>query len=308
MRDAFVQELTRLGAQDKRIVFLTADLGYKLFDGFAAQCPGRFLNMGVSEANMVSTAAGMALAGLRPVVYSIVPFVTARCLEQIRDDVCNMNLPVLMVGVGGGYAYGPNGSTHHGVDDVALMRALAGMTVLCPCDSPEVQQLLGQAFALNGPVYLRLGRNKEPTLTQQARPAVLGEPRVLREGQEVALVACGPIAGEALKAADQLAGQGLRPWVIGAHTVKPVAGLTAFLREARISHCFVIEEHMPCGGLGEALGAEMAACPERPLLTQITAPDQYLHEAGSQAYLWRLVGIDATGIVKTVTQKLGLKP
>ena len=308
MRDAFVQELTRLAQQDPRIVFLTADLGYKIFDGFAACCPDRFLNMGVSEANMISVAAGLALGGLHPVAYSIVPFATARCLEQIRNDVCNMNLPVLVVGVGGGYAYGPNGPTHHGVDDVALMRAMPGMTVLCPCDPLEVRQLLGQALALPGPAYLRLGRNREPILCPPGSPTLLGQPKVLRQGHTVAFIACGPIAREALAAADRLAARGLMPWVVSAHTVKPITGLAAFVRDTRVAHCFVIEEHGPCGSLSEALAAELADIPERPLLTRLTAPDRFLHEAGSQTYLWHLAGIDVDGIVGTVVGKLGLKP
>ena len=188
MRDAFVDELTRAAAADDRIALLTGDLGYKLFDRFAAACPGRFLNMGVSEANMVSVAAGLALSGMRPVTYSIVPFATARCLEQIRNDVCNMRLPVIVTGVGGGFAYGPNGPTHHGIDDIALMRAMPGMTVLCPADPWETRHALRSALASEGPSYLRLGRNREPDLASAEDAFAAGSPRTLRRGGAIAWI------------------------------------------------------------------------------------------------------------------------
>src|SRR5262245_28120030 len=159
MRDTFFAGLSEAGRSDGRIVLLTADLGYKLFDRFVEACPGRFFNMGVSEANLISVAAGLALSGMRPVAYSIAPFATARCYEQIRNDVCAMGLGVLIVSVGGGYAYGANGPTHHGVDDVALMRALPGMSVFCPCDPNETRAALGEALNLDRPAYLRLGRS-----------------------------------------------------------------------------------------------------------------------------------------------------
>jgi transketolase len=262
--------------------------------------------MGVSEANMVSVAAGLAMAGLRPVTYSIAPFATLRCLEQIRNDLCNMSLPVLIVGVGGGYAYGVNGPTHHGVDDVAVMRAMPGMTVLCPCDPVETREALVAALSLDGPAYLRLGRNKEPILRTEHDPFVLGQPRVLRPGGPVVILACGPIASEVLDAAEWLADYGVDSKVLSVHTVKPIGGLVSYLRMLGSSHLFVVEEHGPCGGLAEALAVELADWDERPLLMRLTAPDRFYHEVGTQAFLRRCAGIDAASISRTITARLGL--
>lgn len=304
MRDAFVDELTQLAHTNPRIMCLTADLGYKIFDKFSGQHPGRFLNMGVSEANMVSVAAGLAIRGWRPVTYSIVPFATARCLEQIRNDVCEMELPVLVVGVGGGYAYGVNGATHHGVDDVAIMRAMPGMTVLCPCDPLETRGALRAALSLDGPAYLRLARSGEPRLTDPDAPFVLGRPNVLRKGKSVAILACGPVAKEALEAAEELNREGLDPMVVSVHTIKPIAGLAQFVREHRFEHIFVVEEHGPCGCLGEALAAELADSSERPTVTRICAPDKFFRETGSQCFMFRLAGIDGPAIARRVTEHM----
>ncbi len=304
MRDAFFDELTRLGEHDSRVMFLTGDLGYKLWDVFAARCPGRFLNMGVSEANMVSVAAGLALSGMRPITYSIVPFATIRCLEQIRNDVCSMRLPVLIVGVGGGYAYGANGPTHHGVDDVAAMRTLSGMTIFCPCDPLETRAALRAVQELDGPCYLRLGRNKEPNLTRPEESFTPGLPNLLRRGQRVALLAVGPIASQALAAAQLLTRRGVDPAVWSVHTVKPIDGLVACMDEHRYEHVFVIEEHGPCGGLAEALAVEWADRVIRPIVTRVAAPDEHLRTVGSQQYMWGLAGIDSQAVFRRVTQRL----
>lgn len=302
MRDAFFEELTRIGQFDSRIIFLTADLGYKLWDNFAARCPGRFFNMGICEANMISVAAGLALSGFRPVTYSIVPFATIRCLEQIRNDVCNMKLPVLIVGVGGGYAYGVNGPTHHGIDDIAVLRAMPDMSVLCPCDPNETRGVLRAALNLKTPAYLRLGRNNEPHLSTGTR-VWLGEPSVLREGHTIALVACGPIAKEALDAAEALGRFGLQPLVLSVHTVKPIAGTLSFLRSRQVEHAFVVEEHSPCGGLAEALAIEFSDSDYRPRVTRISAPDRFLHEVGSQQFMRRIAEIDSASISRRVLEK-----
>jgi transketolase len=244
---------------------------------------------------------------MRPITYSIVPFATVRCLEQIRNDACNMGLPILTVGVGGGYAYGPNGATHHGVDDVAVMRAMAGMTVLCPCDPSETRASLRAALTLDGPAYLRLGRNKEPDLVPTDDRFVFGRPRVLRPGRSIAILACGPIAGEVLQAVPGLVNAGFDPLVASVHTVKPIDGLVEFVHASGVEHVFVVEEHGPCGGLAEALAVELSDSRERPLLTRISAPDRFFHDAGSQQFMRRLAGIDAASIGAKIARRLGIR-
>lgn len=304
MRTAFIQALTDIAVDDRRVMLLTADLGYKLFDDLSAKCPGRFLNMGVSEANMVSVAAGLALSGKRPFTYSIVPFATIRCLEQIRNDVCSMEAPVIVVGVGGGFAYGVNGPTHHGVDDVGAMRAMPGMTVVCPCDPREAAAATRALAGLGRPAYLRLGRAGEAVLPGTAGDFVLGEPTVLRRGETVALLACGPVAREALRAADLLQDRGVDPLVLSVHTVKPLGSVVDRVLDSRVDHVFVVEEHGPCGGLFEAVAAQLARLRRHPRVVDITAPDRFIHAAGAQEFIWRAVGLDAESIARTVQRTL----
>lgn len=303
MRDAFVRALTALAVDDPRFVLLTADLGFKLFDDFATRCPGRFFNAGVAEANMISVAAGLALDGRRPFVYSIVPFVTARCLDQIRIDLCEMKLPVTLVGVGGGYAYGPNGPSHHGIDDIGILRSQPGMTVIAPCDPRETAAAVRAIADLPGPAYLRLGRAKDPVLPGTGEGFTLGEPTVLRKGSAVILLACGAIASEALQAAELLERHGLDPAVASAHTVKPLGSLPDSLASYRA--VFVVEEHGPHGGAFEAIAGALAAKPApRPVLHQICAPDTFHHRSGSVAFLRRASGLDAAAIADTIVRTL----
>jgi transketolase len=303
MRDAFVRALTAAAERDARVVLLSADLGYRLFDDFDRRFPRRFYNVGVAEANMISVAAGLALAGKRPFTYSIATFATARCFEQIRNDLCEMDLPVVIVGVGGGYAYGANGPTHHGIDDIAIMRSLPGMTIIAPCDPREVENALHTILQIDSPVYLRLGRAGEPILPGTDAQFVLGVPNWLRRGERIALVACGPIAGEALRAADDLACHGFEAAVLSAHTAKPVGSLLDSL--AGFEHVFVIEEHGPCGGLFEALAAAHArnASPVRTVAA-ITAPDRFQRTAGSCSFLRRVAGLESTAIAGEVLRRV----
>src|ERR1035437_1334923 len=189
MRDAFFDELLKLYQKDRRGVFLTGDLGYKLFDRLSAHDPARVINCGIREAGMVGYAAGLAKTGLLPFVYSITPFVTLRCLEQIKIDLCYNKANVVVVGVGGGFAYGPNGSTHHGVDDIGVLSCLPGLKIWTPSDSHEVRLCVQAATSLDSPAYLRLGRNKEPHVFKalDSTPDI-NQPALVREGGDGVIV------------------------------------------------------------------------------------------------------------------------
>jgi transketolase len=262
------------------------------------------VNLGVAEANMLSVAAGLALSGKRPFVYSIAPFATVRCLEQIRNDVCNMGAAVVVVGVGGGYAYGSNGATHHGVDDIAVTRAMAGMTVTCPCDPWETARLVEALAKRDGPAYLRLSRAGEPNLSRSDAVFELGRPAVLRSGSRVAILASGPVAAEALLAAESLRQHKVDPLVLSIHTIKPLGGLGEILREHACELVVTVEEHGPHGGLHEAVAAELAGDAQRPRIERLSGPDAPVHTAGSQAYLRRALGLDAEGIRARIAARL----
>ena len=297
MRNAFAREITELAEADERVVLLSGDIGNRLFDDFKQRHPDRFINCGVAEANMVSMAAGMAMDGLRPVAYTITPFITTRVLEQIKVDVCYHHVPVTIVSVGGGLSYASLGATHHSLEDIAFLRALPGMAVVCPADAHEVPPALRAAVAQDGPVYIRLGKKGEP-LVHAAEPDFrIGRGIVLREGGDACLLATGNIVPTALEAADELAKGGLEVRVVSFHTVKPLD--EELLAEAFRSFPLVVtvEEHGLIGGVGSAV-AEWAAdnAPGSARLLRIGARDEYLHESGGQAHARAWYGLTAEAI------------
>ncbi len=307
MRNAFAQEITRLAGDDPRIVLLSGDIGNRLFDEFKARCPDRFFNCGVAEQNMMSVAAGMALSGLRPVVYTIVPFVTTRCLEQIRVDVCYHAAPVVIVGVGGGLSYAQLGATHHSCEDIGFLRLLPGMTVVCPGDRTEVRLGLRAALSTSGPVYLRLGIKGEPDVHAMPPTFELGRGIMLREGKDITLLATGNLLSTALAVADRLAGSGLSADVVSLHTVKPLDEplLARLFSERRL--VATIEEHSRIGGLGGAVAEWVCDQPRdaiRARLLRIGTPDAFLHEAGDQAHARRVFGLDVETIASRVAEGL----
>src|ERR1700741_2837155 len=210
MRNAFADELTRLGNDDPGVVMLSGDIGNRLFDKFKDKHPSRFFNCGVAEANMMGVAAGMAMNGLRPVAYTITPFVTTRCLEQIRTDVCYHEAPVTIVSVGGGLAYAGLGPTHHACEDIAFLRAIPNMVVICPADAWEVRAAMRAALRQDHPVYIRMGKKGEPKI-HSAMPADFGIGKALpiKTGSDVCLLSTGNMLPEAAEAAHLLEGHGV---------------------------------------------------------------------------------------------------
>jgi transketolase len=290
-------EITALAAEDPRIVLLSGDIGNRLFDTFKARHPDRFYNCGVAEANMVSVAAGLALSGLRPVTYTIASFMTTRCFEQIRVDACYHHLPIVIVGVGAGLAYAANGGTHHACEDIAILRALPEMTVVCPADAAEVRLAVRGAVECRGPVYLRLGKKGERAV-HAAPPAFrLGKGIVLRQGNDLCLLATGNMVAVAQDAAERLAATGRSAEVVSLHTVKPLD--EALLRRVCAAFPVVatLEEHSVLGGLGGAVAEWMAdQGGVRARLLRFGTPDRYLHEAGDQEYARQVFGLTAEAI------------
>lgn len=284
MRNAFAAEITQLADQDPRLMLLSGDIGNRLFDDFKARYPERFLNCGVAEANMVGVAAGLALGGLRPVTYTIASFMTARCFEQIRVDVCYHRLPVIIAGVGAGLAYASNGGTHQSCEDLAILRTLPEMTLLCPGDPVEVRLALRAALQHPGPVYLRLGKKGEPVVHPTPPEFVIGKALPVRAGADVCLLSTGNMLPAALQTADELAAHNVSAQVMSFHTVKPLD--TAFLAEAfaRFAVVATLEEHSLIGGLGGAVAEWLADQPPQPArLCRLGTADAFLHEASEQA-------------------------
>lgn len=304
MRNEFAAELTRLAGQDPRLVVLSGDIGNRLFDAFKARAPGRFFNCGVAEANMMGVAAGLAMSGLRPVVYTIAPFTTTRCLEQIRVDVCYHNVPVVIVGVGAGLAYAANGVTHHSCEDIAFLRVLPHMTVVCPGDAWEAAAALRASLRQDGPVYIRLGKKGEPLVHPGPPPGfALGRALTVRDGTDVCLLSTGNMLPVVLDAAGLMAAAGVSARVVSFHTVKP-------LDESLLAEVFgaypavlTVEEHSVLGGLGGSVAEWLADQPRpRARLHRVGTADTFLHEAGEQEHARERFGLTAARIARAAAR------
>jgi len=306
VRNAFAEEITRLGREDPRVVLLSGDIGNKLFDKFREHSPTRFFNCGVAEANMMGVAAGMALNGLRPVVYTITPFTTTRCFEQIRVDVCYHDAPVVIVGTGAGLSYAELGPTHHSLEDMAILRTLPGMTVLAPCDSVELRGLLRAALRQRGPVYMRIGKKGEPVIHTREPDVAIGRALTVRPGEKVCLVSTGNIMPVVLEAAAALEARGLSPRVESFHTVKPLDEERLAELFARMALVVTIEEHGRAGGLGGSIAEWRAARDPLPArLLAFGTGDAFLHQVGSQEYARHHFGLHTQNIVDGVLGALG---
>ena len=210
MRTTFIETLMEVAAADERVWLLTGDLGYSVLEPFAARFPDRYLNVGVAEQNMTGIAAGLARSGKVVFTYSIANFPTFRCLEQIRVDVCYHGGDVKVVAVGGGFAYGAQGYTHHGIEDLAAMRSLPGMAVVAPGDPVETRLATRAIAARPGPCYLRLGKAREPVVHEGDPSFALGRAIAVREGRDLTLISTGGMLAGAIAAADSLRAEGDR--------------------------------------------------------------------------------------------------
>lgn len=304
MRDAFNTELNRLAELDQDVLLLTADIGFQVFDEFREKFSDRFYNVGVAEANMISMAAGLALSHKKPFVYTIIPFLTMRAYEQIRTDVCIMNQPVKIVGVGGGVAYGPLGPTHHSLVDLAILRALPNMTVITPCDPMESMQATRAALAHPGPVYIRLGKNGEPPLHELSYDFVIGESVEMRAGDDAVLICCGAVTQIAIEVSDTLRQNGIQVGVQNMHTLKPIDANAIRSIADRTNLIITVEEHNIIGGLGSAVAEVLVKYRCRPVMRMVGIRDKFCYGVGSQAYHLERNGIDVTSITAMVRDEL----
>jgi transketolase len=307
MRDAFAKEMTDLATQRADLTLLSGDIGNRMFDRFKEVAPERFFNCGIAEANMMSVAAGMALSGLRPVIYTITPFTTTRCFEQIRVGVAYHQAPVVIVGTGSGLSYAELGPTHHSLEDLAILRTLPGVNVLAPADSAELVAQLREALNSPYPTYMRIGKKGEPPLHDPEASLGIGKAQMLRDGRDLLVVGVGPILGEAIKASEALISKGLSVAVASLGGVKPLED--AFLQEMakRFPRWLSLEEHGITGGLGSALLEWLADNQVTNVrLRRLAVPDTYLHELGNQAYTRSRLGLDAESLFRSFQAELVL--
>jgi transketolase len=257
MRDDFIAELAELAAVDERVVLLTGDLGYLVLDVFSSRFPKRFFNVGVAEQNMVGIATGLAEAGYVPFVYSIATFATMRPYEFVRNGPVLHKLPVRIVGVGGGFDYGFNGITHFALEDYAVMRAQPDLTVVAPADSAQARAAVQATSALAGPIYFRIAKRGAPVPGLNGRFAT-GRLQLIGNGTDVALIAIGSVAGEAQRAAELLAEEGIAATVavVSTFNPSPTEDLAELL--GGVSLVISVETHYLNGGLGSLVAETIA--------------------------------------------------
>ncbi|MFC1815186.1 transketolase family protein [Thermodesulfobacteriota bacterium] len=305
MRNAFAHELTALAAEDPRIVLLSGDIGNRLFNPFKKECQQRFFNCGVAEANMTGMAAGMATCGLRPITYTIAPFNTVRCLEQIRVDICYHNLSVIVVGVGAGLSYAGLGGTHQACEDIALLRVMPNMTVICPGDATEVRLALRAAVIYGGPVYIRLGKKNEPAVHQEPPPFEIGKGIVVRRGSDVCIMSTGNILPIAIEAAVHLEAKGISTQVVSMHTVKPLDLDLLKLSFNTFDVIATVEEHSLIGGFGASIAEWMSDQPPlKGRLCRKGISDNFIRRVGDQNNARKALGLTASDIAANILASL----
>ena len=305
-RSGFGAGLLEAGRADANVVALAADLkGSLKMDAFAAEFPERFIECGIAEANMVGVAAGLALTGKVPFCGSFAEFITGRVYDQVRQEVAYGHTNVKLASSHAGITLGEDGATHQTMEDVALMRALPGMTVLVPCDYNQTVQATLAAAKFVGPVYLRFGRPSVPNFTDPAEPFEIGKVYELNPGSDVTLIANGHLVWEALQAAEALEAEGISAAVLNVATVKPLDEKAIVASVAKTGAVVVAEEHNAYGGLGEALASALAAQAPAPI-EFVNGGDRF-GQSGTPAELMQYYGLDAAHIAAAAKKAIARK-
>jgi len=306
MRDTFLSTLLEIARRDPRVLLLTGDVGFGVMEPFVAELPRQFINVGVAEQNLTGVATGLAMSGHVVFTYSIANFPTLRCLEQIRNDACYHRAPVKIVAIGGGFSYGALGYSHHATEDIAIMRALPEMTVLCPSDILEAEGATRAAYATPGTCYLRLDKSHAPALASADAKFLFGKVRRLRPGTQVVILGAGGILGEALHAAEVLGREGIDCGVFSVHTVKPLddAWIIDMCRAASL--VVTLEEHTLDGGLGSAIAEVVTDAGVFPrAFRRFGLRSSSCANVGRQSYLRKRHQLDADALVAGIRQALG---
>ena len=297
MRDAFISGLIDLARNDESVALLTGDLGFGVVEKFADKYPDRFWNCGVAEQSMLSIAAGMAKSGLRPFVYSIANFPTFRCLEQIRNDVCYHDLPVTIVSVGGGLGYGTLGYTHHGIEDVAALRALPNINIYSPADPIQTREVLSHIYEQSKPAYLRLGKNGEPVIENFGERKISGCIQELKSGKDLTVISCGAITDNCLNVANQLQNK-FDIQVISISKIQPL-DIEFISKITDSTKIVIVEEHVERGGLAAAILEGFNKIKMSQMIHHVYVQERHISQTGSQEYLRGLSGLDKPGLSKT---------
>lgn len=298
MRNASLDMVHALAKRDPRVIYIGSDPGPGTLDAMRKEFPERFFIEGISEANIIGMAAGLAMEGFIPYVNTIATFITRRCYEQVAVDLCLHNLPVRLIGNGGGFVYAPLGPTHQAIEDLAIMRALPNMSVLCPADAEEMRRLVGASLDHPGPIYIRVAKGGDPAVPWPEHKHSLGKAVLMRRPGPVLFVTTGVMLQRVLAAADLLSKGGVNCGILHVHTIKPLDSAAILEHAAHTRLVVIVEEHVLTGGLGSAVLETLAdAGTPMPRVLRLGIPDVFTHNYGSQDALLKRYGLDTDGIV-----------
>lgn len=306
MRKMCLDVVHELARQDKRVFFIGSDLGIGTLQKFKDEMPERFFMEGISEANMIGMAAGLAMEGKIPYVNTIATFLTRRCFEQVVVDLGLHNLNVRLLGNGGGLVYAPLGPTHEAIEDIAIMRSIPNMTVIAPADANEMRRAMLQTLGHQGPIYIRIAKGGDPIVTREDVPFEIGKALPMREGADALVITTGITLRNGLEAADRLKEQGIEIAVLHVPTIKPIDQRAIVQYADRVPVIISIEEHTIIGGLGSAV-AEIIAEANFPLpkyFQRIGIPDVFADQYGSQSSLMNKFDITTDNLTVTLKRFL----
>ncbi len=303
MRNKFAKDLVKLAMRNKKIVLLSGDIGNKLFDDFKKKFPDRFYNCGVAENNMVGVAAGLAVTGFIPFIYTITPFLISRSFEQIRLDICYPNLNVFIVGVGGGLSYSRLGPTHHSVEDLSLMQSIPNIKIFTPSSPDELNILLPKIVSKKGPCYLRLGKKGEPNFSSKNKIKIPAT--ILKDGKNILILSLGNMLKECLTLHDKLKNKHVNSCLVSVNCIKPFN--INYFKDLiyNFKTIIIVEEHMFHGGLASLIKSNYDFLNlKNKKVISFNVPNRFLNGLGEHDQARSKIGISGSKIWKSVSKIL----
>jgi transketolase len=299
IRDAFFDEVYRIAAEDPDVIFLTADMGAFSLGRFKRDLSSQYINVGVAEQNLVSIGAGLALGGKRVFIYTITSFITQRCYEQIKIDICGMRLPVTIIGVGGGISYSSDGPTHQAIQDVVIMRALPEMTIFNSSDPIMAAAAARIAYKSPGPVYIRIEKGKLPLLYDNNEDFSAGL-ALLKEGRNLMIITTGIMVHQAFKVAEELAKHSVDAGIIDLYRIKPINEKLLLALIKQTNRIVTLEEHSIIGGIGSAISEVLVDKGKALPIKRIALADKNCPGYGDREWMHSYYGLDVNSITKAI--------
>lgn len=307
MRKACFNRIYELARKDRRIFFVGSDLGFGTLKEFRKEMSDRFFMEGVSEANVIGLATGLALEGKIVYVSTIATFLTRRCFEQIVLDASMHNANVRLIGLGGGVVYAPLGPTHEAMEDIAIMRAIPNMTVVAPADADEMERVVTESVDYDGPMYIRVAKGQDPIVSSDKLPFKIGKAIPMKIGKDILIITTGITLKLALEAAEMLEREGISAGVLHMHTIKPFDKEAILKHASGVKAVISVEEHSIIGGLGSAVAEVLAEECAQKKFRRIALPDSFLDWYGSQEELMKKCSVSSDAIVGTARSLLSIE-